>query len=328
MKKLMFLMMALLVAPAMATVTISVVDNGNGTADIVAVADGTDLNGNLDSLVAGFGLDLSVDVGTIDAVTNFMATGESVDGAEGYGIFMGTILFTGDPVDGIDLANVDYSPVAPADAPDLPGQLGTSAIVVELGCLFNVNTPEGAPLATTTLCTIGVSEEATLTLGENATRGGVVLIGGGAPSGVVLESGLVTIDVCYPGAPGDPAYDEWVDAGKPDCWCWPRQCHGDADGYKQGTSVFGFRWVDTDDLDVLIDAWQIEQTPHGVGVTPAQACADFDHLRQGTSVFGFRRVDTDDLDILIASWQIEEPGHGVGIPADCVPGSVEAPGGP
>ncbi len=319
MKKLMCLMMALLVAPAMATVTIRVVDNGDLTANIMidATDPDADVNG---SLVAGIGLDLRVNVGTIVAVTNFMATGESVADAKGYGIFMGTILFTGDPVDAIDLANPDYTPVAPADAPDNPGQLGTSACVLELGCLFNVNTPEAAPLATTILCTVQVSEEATLTLGENATRGGVVLIGGGAPSAMDPSTwyGLVTGPTgdCYA---GQPDYDEWVAVGKPDSWCNRYQCRGDADGLEEllmhvpvpppGYDVFTH--VFTLDLGLFLDAYRVV-----LGGAGEDLACDFDHSQEllmhvpvpppGYDVF--TRVYSADLAIFLDGYRVVSGG--------------------
>jgi hypothetical protein len=91
--------------------------------------------------------------------------------------------------------------------------------------------------------------------------------------------------------------------GKPMCWCGnvnPRQCHGDADGRSQGKKEY---WASTDDLDVLIAAWnkplgEIEgKTVDGVPLI----CADFDHEAQGKKKY---RVSTNDLDILIANWNI------------------------
>ncbi|UCG69290.1 MAG: hypothetical protein JSV09_16185, partial [Thermoplasmata archaeon] len=75
--------------------------------------------------------------------------------------------------------------------------------------------------------------------------------------------------------------------GKPTCWCAninPRQCHGDADGKSQGKKKY---WVSTNDLDVLIAAWnkpfaQIKgQDVNGVPLI----CADFDHLPQGKKMY-------------------------------------------
>jgi hypothetical protein len=98
--------------------------------------------------------------------------------------------------------------------------------------------------------------------------------------------------------PDHPDYSEWVEVGEPICWCYSRQCHGDADGKSQGKQQY---WVSTDDLDILIAAWnktlaQIEgETLNDVPLI----CADFDHKTQGKQKY---RVSTNDLDILIANW--------------------------
>ena len=84
MKRLMCLLVALMVAPAMAGVTISVVDNGDLTADIVVVADGDDADAN-GSLIAGIALDVSVDAGQILEVSNYKITVERCC-YKGYGI--------------------------------------------------------------------------------------------------------------------------------------------------------------------------------------------------------------------------------------------------
>jgi hypothetical protein len=75
-------------------------------------------------------------------------------------------------------------------------------------------------------------------------------------------------------------------------------CYGDTDGKPQGKQQY---WVSTDDLDVLIAAWnkpfaEIDgRTVNGA----ALICTDFDHKAQGKENY---RVSTDDLDILIANW--------------------------
>jgi hypothetical protein len=97
----------------------------------------------------------------------------------------------------------------------------------------------------------------------------------------------------------------------PECWFAninPRQCYGDADGRSQGKKKY---WVSTNDLDVLVAAWnktlaQIEgETANDVPLI----CADFDHLPDGKKDY---RVSTNDLDILVANWQIAD-----GPDADC-----------
>ena len=98
--------------------------------------------------------------------------------------------------------------------------------------------------------------------------------------------------------PNHPDYDQWVAVGEPVCWCYPRQCHGDADCKSQSTEKF---WVSTGDLDILIAAWNKPLAEiEGVRISGLDlVCADFDHKAQGREK---HRVSTDDLDILIANW--------------------------
>ena len=202
MKKLMFLMMALLVAPAMAGVTITLVEvEGECAVDLVVTADGTDADAGK-SLVAGIAITLSVGAG--EEITSVVPTveGESTAGNLGYGIFIGTMTFTGgDPE---EIATFG-TPVAPGTAPDAPGQLPGESCVLELAALYDVAVPGDAPDAVTTLCRINLAGDAIITLTEEiATRGGIVLIGGGAPSGVVLPAPTqVTCAPCLGDGTGD-----------------------------------------------------------------------------------------------------------------------------
>ena len=212
MKKLMFLMVALLVVPAMAAVEITLVEVPGETAvDIVITATGDDTVGGLDakSLVAGIALNVSVEAGeVITSVTNYMTTGVSVDGVgtKGYGIYMGTITFTGGDPEDIDDTG---TPVAPPTAPDAPGELPGESCVLEFGGLFDVANALDAPDAVTTLARINVVAPATVTVTEEIpTRGGIVNIGGAAPSGVIMPPPtLIEDDDCYA---GQPDYAEWV----------------------------------------------------------------------------------------------------------------------
>ncbi len=108
-----------------------------------------------------------------------------------------------------------------------------------------------------------------------------------------LFGGFWAID-CFPST--HPDYAEWVNVGKPTCWCYPRQCHGDADGLPEGKSNY---WVSQPDLDILLAAW----SKPIAGLSGNQICADFDHEPQGKSNF---RVSTNDLGILLANWSIPD----------------------
>jgi hypothetical protein len=114
-------------------------------------------------------------------------------------------------------------------------------------------------------------------------------------------------------------YDDWVTFGKPDCWCYAKQCSGDADGLSQGSKC-GIWAIGTLDLTILANAWQIKEPPHGPGILYVAngVCADFDHAAQGSDKTGYKRVDTADLTILANHWQIKEPPSGPGV-WDCPP---------
>jgi hypothetical protein len=288
MKKIILaLVVVLLATPAWASVAITVTDLGDGKAAI-------DYSGT--DLVRAFALDITVDAGTIDAISDF-AVG---DDNNGYGIFPANFsrYITVDATTGevSDWSVEGYTPVADADDPGALGGLGTNGITIEMGSLYDTKAPanEGR------LCVITCSEPCKVTVATNATRGNVVLED--ASEATVDLAGATDVQIGGGSSYTGPQPDEWQAVGEPDCWIASinaRQCHGDADGVSQGKQKY---WVSTNDLDILIAAWnksfaQIEgQT---VGDVPL-ICADFDHLSQGKQKY---RVSTNDLDILIANWQ-------------------------
>jgi hypothetical protein len=90
--------------------------------------------------------------------------------------------------------------------------------------------------------------------------------------------------------PDAPFYSEWVGAGMnwayPKCWCYERNCRGDADGIKSGIA-----YVNTPDLTQFVAAFgkadlKLDQT---------LICADFDHIKSGVA-----RVNTPDLTTFVA----------------------------
>lgn len=288
MRKMIFaLVVVMLATPAWAAIDISVADLGGGQAAI---------NYSGTELARAFALDITVDAGTIDAISGY-AVG---DDNNNYGIFPANFsrYITVDATGAVsDWAAAGYTPVADPNDPGALGGLGTSGITVEMGSLYDA----AAPALSGQLCVLTVSEACNMSVTLNATRGNVVLED--ASEATVDLAGATNVAV---GGVG-PAYtgphpEEWEDVGKPDCWIAsinPRQCHGDADGTSQGKQQF---WVSTNDLDVLIAAWNktfLEIDGQDSAGTPL-ICADFDNLSQGKQKF---RVSTDDLDILIANWQ-------------------------
>jgi beta-lactam-binding protein with PASTA domain len=72
-------------------------------------------------------------------------------------------------------------------------------------------------------------------------------------------------------------YVNWQNRGRPQCWAYPRQGHGDADGKKQLAN-----WVSGNDLAILRSA--IGKADSLIPPTPTDPnkgiCADFDHKKQ------------------------------------------------
>jgi hypothetical protein len=316
---MLILAVAMVAAPAMALITFEAWDDGDGLLRISYTGDGEQPR--------GVALEVSL---TNDATVNNSSV-VSVDLA--YNCFIDSAWDMETTTPGSYLVGQEYGiPLANADVQG-PVTTAVSVFAISMGVLDQTSNQLPGPGSTTNLITIQLTGTGTcdVTIIGDTTRGpdsGVV--------GSVIESNLsggasivhtgqsAPTGECYT---GQPDFAEWELAGKPDCWCWPRQCRGDADGLMQGIPVVGLKWVDTWDLTKLIDAWQIKDPPKGPGITAEQACADFDHLRQGIPVVGLKRVDTWDLTILINNWQVKEPPKGPGIPADCEPRNVIPPGG-
>ena len=213
------------------------------------------------------------------------------------------------------------------------GGIDTNGVTIEMASLF---IGEGnAPPNQGVLCTLAVTSPCLVSITENTIRGGVVLEDTNLASddGVLDLTGATNIAVgpiteCYA---GQPDYSEWEAAGKPDCWCYPRQCYGDADGNKEGSGIAGYAYVSPKDLSVLVGGWMIKDPTKGLGILGVTvtvdsvevpvACADFDRAREGSGIAGYARVSPNDLAILVTSWMIKEPTKGLGIPSDCSPGN-------
>ena len=113
-------------------------------------------------------------------------------------------------------------------------------------------------------------------------------------------------------------YDDWVLLGKPDCWCTPYQCDGDADVSDSGFPAY-FR-VYTGDLNLITTNWQKQ-----AGDPTLNPCADVDHQDSGFPAFF--RVYTNDLNIVVNNWQkIDEdlPGDCADCSRELLAGAVEA----
>jgi hypothetical protein len=302
MKKIAFVLAAFMfAATAIAgTVTMTIVDNGDHTADITYVADAN---------VSAFALDVNVDNGNITGISNYFE-GECDDVNKGYGIFLGTIeiLESGD-------VNDWGTPIAdPCDLPsDTKPGLGNNGVTVEMGALY---THGRQPSRTGTLCTLTVSADCNMTVTGNVGRGKVVqedgaqatlvgdtqsiimagctmpnviglteaaaitaITGAGLPSPTVVDVpdnanvGDVVAQTPAAGGPIDCGTATTIDVGYAYASCWDQvsQCHGDADANS---------FINTDDWPAFRDSFY-KQYPDAA----YNPCGDYN--RSG-------RVDTDD----------------------------------
>ncbi|MCK4913457.1 MAG: hypothetical protein KAS69_02530 [Planctomycetes bacterium] len=263
------LAMCLFAAPAMAAVDITCSDDGSG---VVTVSWDKNAEPNM---VRAFALDITVDNGaTITAVNDV-----NVD----YGIYPGSIVIVGGAVteDGSPVADVNDGPAGTT----LPG-LDSNGVTVEMGSLYvgDGNKPD----ASGDLFTFTVDGDCNVTIVENVVRGGVVL----EDAEVAVDINAPVYEVAIECYAGQPDYDEWVAVGSPECWCYPRQCHGDADNASEGKGGY---WVFTQDLNVMLAAWG---EPLAM-LTGNEICADFAHNAEGKGAY---RVFTTDLNILLANW--------------------------
>jgi len=125
-------------------------------------------------------------------------------------------------------------------------------------------------------------------------------------------AGNCAVVLCFPTA--EPNMGTWKALGKPRCWCYARQCKGDATGTSEGTTKTGLYWVGVPDLNIFLKAWQIKEPTFGGGLQgEPNICADFSHTSEGTTKTGLYRVGVPDLNIFLKSWQIKEPTFGSGI---------------
>lgn len=319
MKKLIFVLAVLLLAiPSWAGITVSATADGNEVT-ISYQMDGDDAN-----LPRAFGLDVSVSGAVI-------VSGPVVN-VNDYYVAPGTY---------------EYDPCTPNDVNwgDPVVGLTATGFTLEAGSLYDDSDPchPIAPDSNGWLCKFYLDTDTGfyVDLEENAARAGVVMEDTEKvwpPGYVVLEDANVGQDECFNSGHADYAYWKDPNVGEPLCFCYKRQCYGDADGKYQGTDYFGYWFVGTDDAGVLLAAWQeLEDcnqifgegslncdqwmggppTPSGdglgtyddpivIGPAPANVpgiCADFERNLEGTPFFGYWRVGTSDNALLLANWQ-------------------------
>jgi hypothetical protein len=151
-----------------------------------------------------------------------------------------------------------------------------------MGALDQTSNQLAGPAASDPLVSVPLDSTAasvTIRISEDDLRGGVV--------GSALTTNLpidVTVTFALPECLKStaPFYADWVLWGKPDCWCYPRQCRGDINGLLTGPF-----WVQQLDKDAFRAAYNKGDT-----LLPADGiCADLDHLKIGP--FRVQQLDKD-----------------------------------
>jgi hypothetical protein len=136
---------------------------------------------------------------------------------------------------------------------------------------------------------------------------------GGDPNVFDISDNPFEISECFSNNLGN--YAEWVQFGRPDCWCYPYNCKGDADGTWEGTTKTGYKRVYLRDLNWLTRCYNIKEPPKGPGVgsIPGCICADFARDAEGTSKTALMRVYVHDLIILSTYYNVADPPKGPGL---------------
>lgn len=294
-KMILALVVVLIAAPAWGAVTVKFTAAAEGELTI-----GYDSTGEAE-LVRAFALDVAVTqgTGTIVDVTNF-AVG---DDNGGFGIFPANfsrfITVDGQTGEVADWGVAGYTPVADANDTGAAGGLGSQAITLEMGSLYDT----AAPAKSGDLCTIVLDGDVkAVCITINEVRGGIVLEDASQAAFDDTDSCIALgSPICVKSDQEKADYAAYIANGAdPSCWCNPYQCDGDADGKTQG---FAKERVMTNDLSLIIDNWKRK-------IASANPCADIDHKAQG---FAKERVMTNDLAILIANWKKKDAA----LPGDC-----------
>lgn len=116
---------------------------------------------------------------------------------------------------------------------------------------------------------------------------------------------------CYTG----PDFTEWIAVGRPESWCTPYQCHGDADN---AVDMIGkcYRRIGYGDIDILLDGFN--KAYSGDPLIDPWISADFDHAAEIIAKQS-RRVGYNDINILLSWFNTAD------VPADCQTASPVSP---
>jgi len=276
MRKVLPILLAIAIAaPALADVTVSVSDAGSETAQIALAIDGG-------AVVRGVALKVTItgaELAAIADVTDVMAAFNAyID------YYYSNPGFLGGLADETALPGTGAHALADPDAAGVLATLPATTFVISLGALDNSGSQGGVAaggvLANIKLSNFGGST-AQVCIEPDALRGGIVGDNLGTVSATACADIASAPQECVKSTA--PFYAAWVQFGKPNCWCYKKQCRGDVDGASQ----LG-RPVSNNDLTKFKEAFnktdaQLQAVVNGI-------CADLDHAAQ----LG-RRVSNNDL---------------------------------
>ncbi len=307
-KVLPILLVAAMAAPLWAAVEITATDLGDGQIQLEYTC-------TAGEVVRGIALKVTAGDGDgVDGVINDFAEPASpvVNAYIDYYTTTGYDLLT----QGLD----DRGNAHPIADPAGPGPLSLPAneAVYCAGFLDELGGQAGMP-ASGVLGTFTVADgsdadgEVCVTIAEDGLRGGVV---GDSVTEVTMPA-EICVTLAEPECVKEtaPFYADWVAFGKPDCWCYQRNCRGDINGTREGNAVTGYIWVYTQDLPTFLAAYGVKEAPKGPGIMSVTdgICADLNRTREGNAVTGYIRVYTQDLPIFLASYGVKEPTKGPGV---------------
>lgn len=221
----------LITVPAMATVTVSgvqeVLVGGEKDCSYVQLR----YNCSQGERIRAFALEVTVDSNfTIDGIKDFNVGESNSTKHGGYGIFPAKFRDYIDPTNP-NWVDPNYTPLVASTDPDANGTgLGTSKVILEFGSLYSPYTTSispNEPCSSGMLCRIqihpkqfGAITGKTMSFVANGTRGGVVDINGNqVTSALTLTPLTLSYPDCFPcwGGYSTP-YKAWVSIWKPNCW--------------------------------------------------------------------------------------------------------------
>ena len=259
-------------------------------------------------------ISLSDDVNIVE-VNDFHVGESSQWTTKAYGIFPASFAANIDPDPPVDWDDAGYTPLGEEnDYPDdtLEG-LDSNGITVELGSLYveEVNAPEltGVLLE----FTAENPDNTVVTIALNQIRGGIVLEDPDEEVGDVNLVGCVIRQHCLIGGnAGALEHSYWVTWGKPNCWCYQRQCRGDINGLKTMN-----KWVQSADLNLFRNAYG--KTNAQLALITGGICADLNHKPtmgkhvQSADLTIFRKY-YGDATAAIPTCDLADPPNGYSVP--------------